>query len=195
MLIAAHTLGCKLNFAETSDLLRRLVEYDDNGLLIREGFYKDGFRHGAYRFFEDNHLTIDETWNHGTLSDRRVRLLTPDTEFVSIFDIACLAPQGKAKVVVYLKDGSKRVSHESSEALYDRLGSEHFAYANRKSRILVAMNCVQGSSKDAEGRDILILEPQPDFVIFPDEDGLKMVRSRQYEEDSPLEQLIRDKEK
>ena len=25
MTIAAHTLGCKLNFAETSDLLRRLV--------------------------------------------------------------------------------------------------------------------------------------------------------------------------
>ena len=173
----------------------RLVEYDDNGFLIREGYYKDGFRHGAYQYFEDRHLTVDERWTHGTLADRRVRLLTPDTQFVSVFDIACLAPQGKAKVVVYLKDGTKKVSHESAEALYDRLGNDIFAYANRKSRILVAMNCVQGASKDAEGRDILILEPQPDFVIFPDEDGLKMVRSRQYEEDSPLEQLIRDKEK
>ena len=108
-----------------------------------------------------------------------MRLLTPDTQFVSVFDIACLAPQGKAKVVVYLKDGTKKVSHESAEALYDRLGNDIFAYANRKSRILVAMNCVQGASKDAEGRDILILEPQPDFVIFPDEDGLKMTRSHQ----------------
>ena len=26
MRIAAHTLGCKLNFAETSDLLRRLAD-------------------------------------------------------------------------------------------------------------------------------------------------------------------------
>ena len=169
----------------------RLVEYDDNGLLIREGFYKDGFRHGAYRFFEDRHLVVDETWNHGTLSDRRVRLLTPDTEFVSVRDIACLAPQGKAKTVVYLKDGTKKVSRESSEALYDRLGSEFFAFANHKSRILVAMSCVQGVSKDSEGREVLILEPQPDFAIFPDEDGLKMVRSRQYEDDSPLEKLIR----
>ena len=169
----------------------RLVEYDDNGLLIREGYYQDGFRHGAYRFFEDRHLTIDETWNHGTLSDRRVRLLTPDTEFVSVRDIACLAPQGKAKTVVYLKDGSKKVSHENSEALYDRLGSEFFAYANLKSRILVSTSCVQGVTKDAEGRETLILEPQPDFTIFPDEDGLKMVRSHQYEEDSPLEKLIR----
>jgi hypothetical protein len=106
-------------------------------------------------------------------------------------DIACLAPQGKAKTVVYLKDGTKKVSRESSEALYDRLGSEFFAFANHKSRILVAMSCVQGTSKDAEGRETLILEPQPDFAIFPDEDGLKMVRSRQYEDDSPLEKLIR----
>ena len=26
MIVAAHTLGCKLNYAETSDMLRRLAE-------------------------------------------------------------------------------------------------------------------------------------------------------------------------
>ena len=34
-----------------------------------------------------------------------VELLTPDEEYVSIFDIVCLAPMGKAKTVVVLKDG------------------------------------------------------------------------------------------
>ena len=41
-----------------------------------------------------------------------------------------------------------------------------------------------------EGRTVLLLEPQPDFPIYPDEDGLKMVRSRQYEDDSPLDRLL-----
>ena len=49
------------------------------------------------------------------------------------------------------------------------------------------------ATKDAEGRDILMIEPQPDFVIFPDEDGQKMVRSRQYEDDSPLDKIINEK--
>ena len=166
-----------------------LVEYDGEGNLVREGNYRDGFKHGSYHYFENKQLTIDETWNHGTLSDRRVRLLTPDEEYVSVFDMACLAPQGKAKVVIILKDGTKKVTRESADVLYDRLGGEVFDYANRKSRILVSRNCVQGIGKDNEGREILLLEPQPDFAIFPDEDGMKMVRSRQYDEDSPLDKL------
>lgn len=168
----------------------RLVEYDDNGLLVRDGHYTDGFKNGSYQYFENKMLTIDETWNHGTLSDRKVRLLTPNEEFVSIFDIACLAPQGKAKVVIFLKDGTKKVTHESSEVVYDRLGNEAFDYANRKSRILVSRHCVQGIGKDREGRETLLLEPQPDFAIYPDEDGIKMVRSRQYDEDSPLDKML-----
>lgn len=168
----------------------RLVEYDDNGLLVRDGNYTDGFKNGSYRYFDNNKLTIDETWNHGTLADRRIRLLTPNEEYVSIFDMACLAPQGKAKVVVILKDGTKKVTHESTEVLYDRLGNELFDYANRKGRVLVSRHCVHGLGKDREGREILLLEPQPDFPIYPDEDGLKMVRSRQFEDDSPLDKLL-----
>ena len=170
----------------------RLVEYDDNGLLVRDGHYTDGFKNGSYQYFEDRKLTIDETWNHGTLADRRIRLLTPNEEFVSIFDIACLAPQGKAKVVIFLKDGTKKVTNENSEVVYDRLGNELFDYANRKGRVLVSRHCVQGIGKDREGREILLLEPQPDFAIYPDEDGIKMARSRKFEDDSPLDKMLGD---
>lgn len=165
----------------------RLVEYDDNGHIVREGKYAGGLKHGANRYFENEVLTIDERWNHGMLLDRRVRLLTPEEEYVSVHEMACLAPQGKNRVVVVLKDGTKKVARESADDVYDRLGNEFFAYANRKSRILVATSCVQGVSKDADGREVLLLEPQPDFAIFPDEDCLKMVRSVQYQEDSPLD--------
>ena len=171
----------------------RVVEYDDAGKMVRDGHYKAGLKHGSYRYFDNDRLTIDETWNSGTLVDRKILLLTPQEEYVSIFDIVCLAPMGKAKTVVVLKDGSKKIGHESTEAVYDRLGNELFDYANRKGRVLVAREHVQGIGKDAEGRDILLMEPQPDFVIFPDEDGQKMVRSRQYEDDSPLDKIINEK--
>ncbi len=167
----------------------RLVEYDDAGKMVRDGHYKNGLKNGSYRYFDNDRLTIDETWNSGTLVDRKILLLTPQEEYVSIFDIVCLAPMGKAKTVVMLKDGTKKIGHESTEVVYDRLGNGLFEYANRKGRVLVARENVQGIGKDAEGRDILLLEPQPDFVIFPDEDGLKMVRSRQYEDDSPLDKI------
>ena len=168
----------------------RLVEYDDAGLMVRDGHYKGGLKHGSYRYFENNKLTIDETWNSGTLTDRRILLMTPQDEYVSVFDIVCLAPQGKAKVVVVLKDGTKKVSREGADEVYDRLGNELFDYANRKSRVLVAREHVQGVSKDNEGRDILLLEPQPDFTIYPDEDGIKMARSRSYDLDSPLDKAM-----
>lgn len=167
----------------------RLVEYDDAGKMVRDGHYKNGLKNGSYRYFDKDRLTIDEIWNSGTLVDRKILLLTPQEEYVSIFDIVCLAPMGKAKTVVMLKDGTKKIGHESTEVVYDRLGNGLFEYANRKGRVLVARENVQGIGKDAEGRDILLLEPQPDFVIFPDEDGLKMVRSRQYEDDSPLDKI------
>ena len=166
-----------------------LVEYDDNGLLIREGHYKDGLKHGSYHYFENSQLTIDETWHHGSLADRSVRLLLPDEEFVSVKSMACLAPQGKAKVVIYLRDGRRLVTHEAPEVVYNRLGSEFFAYANRKSRVLVAEDCVKGTGRDKEGRTILLLDPQPDFAIFPDENGEMMVRSVQYRDNSPLDQF------
>jgi len=165
----------------------RLVEYDEQGLLCREGNYKDGLKHGSYRYFEQGKLTVDERWEHGMMSDRRVRLLTPQEEFVSIHEMVCLAPQGKGKVVVVLNDGTKKTTIEDPELVLDRIGDELFDCANRKSRIMVARRAVQGLGKDKEDRDILLLEPQPDFAIFPDEDGLKMVRSRHFDDEPALD--------
>ena len=164
----------------------RLVEYDDNGQLAREGNYLDGLKHGSYRYFEGGQLTIDERWEHGLMIDRRIRLLLPEEKFVSVHSIVCLAPMGKNRVSLLLDDGRKLVAQESADLVYERIGGELFDCANRKSRIMVARHAVQGLSKDADGRDILILEPQPDFVIFPDEDGIKMVRSRHFDDDPAL---------
>ena len=165
----------------------RLVEYDDQGQLAREGYYQNGLKHGTYRFFENGRLAVDERWNHGMISDRKILLLTPEAQFVSIFDIAALAAQGKNRVVVVLTDGTKVVAQESADVVYDRLGNERFTLANRKSRILVARDAVQRIGKDNEGREVLLMEPQPDFAIFPDEDCVKMVNAKRYDEESPLD--------
>ena len=166
----------------------KLVEFDEHGLVRRVGNYKDGLKHGSYYYYEQGKVTIDERWEHGMMADRKVRLLTPDEEFVSIHDIVCLTPQGKNKVILILSDGTKKVSLESTDLLYERIGDELFDCANRKSRVMVARRAVQGLGKDAEERDILLLEPQPDFPIFPDEDGIKMVRSRQYDDEPALKE-------
>lgn len=167
----------------------RLVEYDDAGVLVREGYYADGLKHGTYRYYEGGKMTVDELWSHGLLADRKIRLLLPEEEFVSVFDIACMAPQGKNRVIVYLRNGEKKTTREGADEVYARVGNEIFGTANRKSRILVSRRCLQGLGKDAEGRTILLMEPQPDFDIFPDEDGEKMVRSHQYDDEAPLEKL------
>lgn len=166
----------------------RLVEYDEQGLLCRDGNYLGGLKHGSYRYYENGRLTVDEHWEHGMMADRRVLLLTPAEEYVSIHQIACLAPQGKNKVVVVMNDGSKTVSQESADLLYERIGDELFDCANRKSRIMVSRRAIQGLGKDAEGRDILLMEPQPDFAIFPDEDGIKMVQSRHFDDEPALKE-------
>ncbi|MBR1785003.1 MAG: hypothetical protein IJ760_06165 [Bacteroidales bacterium] len=163
-----------------------LIQRDDDGQLVREGNYKDGLKHGSYRYYEKGQLTVVEQWEHGMMADRRVRLLTPQEEWVSIHEIACMAPQGKRKVLVVMNDGSEKVASESADVVYDRIGDELFDCANRKSRIMVARRAVQGTGTDAEGRIILIVEPQPSFAIFPDEDGQKMVRSRQYDDEPVL---------
>ncbi|MBP3762597.1 MAG: hypothetical protein J6I49_01810 [Bacteroidales bacterium] len=158
----------------------QLLEYDDQGRVAREGNYLRGLKHGSYRIFEQGTLSVDERWNHGLMSERKIRLLCPEERFVSIFDIACLAPMGKNRVAVYLKDGSKLVAQEGADAVYARIGNSHFSLANRKGRIMVAADCIQGLGKDNEGRDILLLDPRPDFTIFPDEDGIKMASLRQH---------------
>lgn len=168
----------------------RLVEYDDNGKLAREGYYSGGLKHGDYKYYEDGTLTIRERWNYGMMNDREILLRAPQPRWESIHDIVCMAAQGKSKTVIVLRDGSKIIANEACEPIFNRAGDELFALANRKSDITVARKCVQGIGKDKEGRDIVLLEPQPDFAIFPDEDAIKMIRSLGYEEHSPLQDII-----
>ena len=162
----------------------RVTEYDNNGHLIREGYYVDGRKEGQYKYFENNQLTIDETWKDGYLLDRKVRFLFPEATYVSIFDIAYMVPQGKNKLIVYMKDGSKKVSNESADLVYGRIGDELFSCANKKNRIMVANTSIKGFTTDNEGREILKLHPQPDFAIFPDDDCKKMVQSRRHQAES-----------
>ena len=164
----------------------KLIQYDDEGNLVREGNYKDGLKHGSYRYYEAGQLTTVEQWEHGMMADRRIRILTPQEEWLSIYDIVCLAPMGKSRVTITLYDGTKRVAIEDAEAVLDRVGDELFDCANIKEHIMVARRSVQGLGSDAEGRTILLLEPQPDFDIFPDEDGQKMVRSRHFDDEPVL---------
>lgn len=166
----------------------KLIQRDDEGRLVREGHYKGGLKHGTYQYYEQGQMTIDERWEHGMLADRRVRLLTPAEEWVSVYEMACLAPQGKNRVVVVLNDGSQRVTHESAEVVYERIGDELFDCANLTSHVMVARRAVQGLGTDAEGRTILLMEPQPDFAIFPDEDGQKMAKSRKYDDEPVLKE-------
>ena len=162
-----------------------LVQRDDKGLLVREGHYHDGLKHGSYRFYEEGRMTIDEQWEHGRMADRKIRLLVPAEEWISIYEIACLAPMGKNKVSITLNDGSKKVTMESADLVFERIGDELFDCADRKNRIMVARRAVQGLGTDADGRTILIMDPQPDFTIFPDEDGQKMIHSRKFD-DEPI---------
>lgn len=168
----------------------RLVEYDDDGQLVREGNYSGGLKHGDYKYLEKGVVTIRERWNFGSLNDRFILLPCPDSRYISIYDIACMAAQGKNKVAVLLRDGTRLTANELPDIVFARAGDELFALANRKSRISVARSCIQGIGKDSDGRSILLLEPQPDFAIFPDDDAVKMVQSLRYEEHPPLEEMI-----
>ena len=166
----------------------KIVEYNDDGKLVREGHYRDGLKHGTYRFFENSGLVIDEQWTSGIMVDRKILLHTPEPRFVSIHDIACMAAQGH-KTLVVLRDGTEIAANEASDKVFNRAGDELFALANRKNRIMVARHCVQGIGKDNAKREIVLLEPQPSFSIFPDEDGLKMIHSLQYGDRTPLETI------
>ena len=170
----------------------RLVEYDEEGLLAREGHYRNGLKEGSYKYYEKGILTVRERWYSGLMSDREILLHVAQAEqWISIHDIVCLAAQGKSKTVVVLKENGKElIAQDESERVFNRAGDELFALANRKSRIMVARHSIQGLGKDNEGRQILLLDPQPSFTIFPDEDAIKMVHSVQ-QEDTPIEELLK----
>lgn len=158
-----------------------LVEYDDLGNLVREGHYKNGDKDGSYRFFENKVLTVDETWQLGALVDRKVLLSTPSPVYVSIFSIAYVYPKGKSAPTanVFMLDGRVYKCSESVADLHARIGIDNFQLLDKKNGVVANMSCVQGLTKDAEGRTIVLLEPNPPFSIFPDEDCVKMIQSAQ----------------
>lgn len=158
----------------------RLVEYDDNQQLVREGHYTAGERNGHFKYYENGQLVVDEIWSNGTMRDRQVRLLVPEERFVSIYDINYMAPQGKKNAIVYLTSGTKLIDQEDAELLYSHVGNERFTLANKEARIMVATDLIVGTTRDSEGREILSLDPKPDFDIFPDEDCMRMLKSLKY---------------
>ena len=155
----------------------RLTEYDEAGLLCHEGHYRDGSRDGVHRYYENGRMTVDELWDRGILTDRKVLVMQPDPAYVSIFKIACLVPKGKQQVTVYTRKGEAVLTYEPAEDLYARIGGETFTLANREGRVMIATDCVMGLKKDAEGRDILDTEPELPIAIYPDDDCKKMVES------------------
>ena len=155
----------------------RLVEYDNDGQLVREGHYVNGDRHGQYRYYEAGQLVVDETWKAGLLRERMVRLKVPEERFVSVSDINYMLPKGKTKTLVYLTDGTRLIDEEEPERLYSHVGDGRFTLANKEARIMVATDLIVGTTHDSEGREVLSLDPKPDFEVFPDEDCLRMLHS------------------
>ena len=162
----------------------KMVEYDDNGNLVREGHYVNGDRQGAFRYYEDGQKVVEETWSKGVLRDKLVRLKVPEEMFVSVNDINFMVPQGKNKTLVYLPDGTKLLDEEEPERLYDHVGDGRFTLANKEARIMVATELIVGTTRDSEGREILSLDPMPDFVNYPDEDCVKMLKSLQMQKET-----------
>lgn len=155
----------------------QLVEYDDAGQLVCKGNYVNGERHGQYRYYEGGTLVVDETWNNGTMRDRKVRLAVPEERYVSIYDVNYMLPKGKSQTIVYLSDGTKLIDSEEPERLYAHVGDGRFTLANKEARIMVATDLIVGTTHDSEGREVLSLDPKLDVVVFPDKDCLQMLHS------------------
>ena len=159
----------------------KLTEYDDAGELVAEGYYVNGQKHGVYRYYENKTMTVDEKWEKGILIDRKVLVRQPEPTYVSIFKLACLVPQGKSNVMIYLRNGEKVKTYENYEDLYARIGDETFTLASQNDHVMIATDCVMGLKKDAEGRNIIDTEPELPISIYPDENCLKMIQSMQRE--------------
>ena len=157
----------------------RLSEFDDNGKLVREGFYKDGAKHGTNRLYENGLCTVDEKWQEGTLVDRKILLNCPKESMISVFDIAYVTPKGSKGTNVYLNDGKRLACIESIDVINNRIGSDQFLLVDRKNQVIANRNSINGIKKSSDGRDILDLSPTPPFTIFPDEECTKMIRSLQ----------------
>ena len=157
----------------------RLVEYDGQGRLVSDGNYLNGAKHGRYRRFENGRCTVDESWQNGTLADRKILLNCPAERWQSIYGIAYYMPKGKSATgtIVYLNDGTKLVCTDTPDAINERVGRNQFVIIDRKAQLMSNIGSIIDITKDGDGRAILELQPKPPFTVFPDEECLKMVRS------------------
>lgn len=156
-----------------------LREYDSDGTLAREAFYKDGAKHGDCRIFEKGVLSVVEKWQAGFLVERKILLNSPQPSWHSVFAIAYFLPKGSSGTYVYLNDGTRLVCTDSFDIVNERVAADLFLLVDRKNRLMCNRNAIIGISKDDEGRDILQLDPQPPFTVFPDAECVKMVQSLQ----------------
>lgn len=156
-----------------------VIEYDDSLRMVSHGHYRNGMRDGEYKYYEEGVLSVIEKWSEDNLEARKIRIMRPEAEFINMYEIAYLMPKGKNKVLLYTTDGKSFDTYEPFNNLYYRLGNEHFFVANKKSRAMVAKDCVKGiiREKGADGGSYLDLDPKPDFKIYPDEDCEKAVKS------------------
>ncbi|MBR3529533.1 MAG: hypothetical protein IKN84_07725 [Bacteroidales bacterium] len=157
----------------------RLVEYDDQGRLSREGYFKDGAKNGKYRYYENGQLTVDETWQDGIMADRKILLHTPGEWWQSIYNIAYMVPKGSNGTLVYLNDGTKLTCTDTPDIINERVGHEHFVLIDQKNRVMANTSAIVRIGHDEDGRAILELDLKPPFTIFPDDDCIKMIRSLQ----------------
>ena len=166
-----------------------VIEFDDSLRMVSHGQYRNGMREGEYKYYEEGVLSVIEQWNEDNLSGRKIRIMRPESEFISMYDIAYLVPKGKNKVLLCTMEGKEFDTYEPFDNLYYRLGNEHFFLANKKSRAMVAKDCVIGIIKEggADGATYLDLDPKPSFKIFPDEDCIKAIESIQIEGAGELE--------
>lgn len=154
-------------------------EYDDEGRMVRDGNYVNGEKEGRYRYFDEKGVTVDEQWQNGALRERKVRLTTASgNEMIATYAIAYLYPRGR-QTQVYRMDGSSTRCEESIETLFDRIGAEQFVLLDAKARVVANTVCIMGLTRDEEGREIVHLDPNPPFSVFPDEDCKKMITSLQ----------------
>lgn len=157
----------------------RLVQYNGNGQLVDDDNYLDGVKDGRCRHYENGRCTVDETWQQGTLADRKILLNCPTERWQSIFGIAYYTPKGASGkgTTVYLNDGTKLTCTDMADIINERVGHEHFVLIDRKSQLMANIGSIVDIVKDEEGRPILDLMPKPPFTVFPDEECLKMIRS------------------
>lgn len=153
-----------------------LLEFNDEGQMVRQGHYKDGDKDGDYSYFENKELTVLESWSMGVLADRKVLLSLPQKTYVSVYNIAYFYPKGDQTMVVTMDGKSMRAS-ENFETIFGRVGMEFFQTIDKRQRVVANISCINGMAKDGEGREVLLLEPKLPFDIFPDDDCARMVKS------------------